>query len=80
MSGSAWVWLFVVIIVLWVTPIVLFFYQPKREIVGQEEWEALPYEHLKFDKRKEILVITLVSVLTSWLFWALIKMGLLTWK
>lgn len=80
MSGSAWFWLLVVITVFWAVPITLFFYQPKREMVGQEEWGPIPYEHLKFGKGKEILGIALVSVLTSWLFWACVKAGLLVWK
>jgi len=80
MSGSAWFWLLVVILVFWVVPIALFFYRPKREMFGQEEWVAVSYEHLKFGKGKEILGITLVCVLTSWLFWACVRAGLLAWK
>ncbi|WP_042338757.1 hypothetical protein [Desulfosporosinus youngiae] len=80
MSGSAWFWLLVVILVLWVVPIALFLYQPKRDPVGQEEWQGVPYEHLKFGKRKEILSIASVCVLTSWVIWFCVKAGLLAWK
>lgn len=80
MSVSAWFWLVVAITFFWVVPIALFFYRPKREVICQEEWGAIPYEHLKFGKGKEILGIALVGVLTSWLFWACVRTGLLVWK
>lgn len=80
MSGSAWFWLIVVLIVLWVVPIALFYYKPTHPVSNEEEWGAIPYDSLKFNKKAEIILFTVFCVGFSWLVFWLTKSGLLNWK
>ena len=80
MSGSAWFWLTVVMIVFWVVPIALFFYKPAHPVANEEEWGAIPYDGLKFNKKAEMIIFTTVCVGFSWLVFWLTKSGLLNWK
>lgn len=73
MSGGAWFWLIVVILVTWALPIGLFFYNPKQKDLGSDEWQPIPYDHLRFKKDKEMIVLGSVCVLFSWVIWMSIK-------
>lgn len=83
MSVSAWLSLLVLIIVLWVMPIYLYFYEPKvqekkdiEEDVGQE-WLPMEYEKYKFRRRSEIAVMVVVCIGFGWLVWLGISSGVL---
>lgn len=80
MSNSAWFWTIFIILVYWVLPIALFCYHPDRSGEVTDEWGAIPYEKLKFNKRLEMAVIFGICALTGWIVWGLIKLGVLVWK
>ncbi len=73
MSGSAWFWLIVVVLLTWVLPIGLFFYKPNKKDVGSDEWQPIPYENLKFKKNKEMVILGTICVLFSWVIWLFVK-------
>lgn len=82
MSGNSWFSLLIIVLVFWVVPFVLFWYNPKqaREEVIEEDWNGIPYEHLKFNKTMEVVIVTAICVGCSWLIWALANAGVLVWK
>lgn len=80
MSLSAWVWLIILFIILWVIPISLYFYQPKREISTGPDWEPAEYEELKFNRTAEIIIIIISCLSISWLVWLGVSAGVLVWK
>lgn len=83
MSVSAWFSLLLLLIVLWIMPIYLYFYEPKaqekegiEEDLGQE-WLPMEYEEYKFRRRTEIVVMVLVCIGFGWLVWVGVSSGFL---
>jgi hypothetical protein len=81
MSGTAWMWLIIILLLTWVVPCSLFFgIRSKVDRSADEVWEGVPYKHLKFNKKSEMVIITIAVVGTTWLFWGAVATGLLVWK